>query len=196
MLHSVIRPSTDRARATGPANSTAWPRAMSDPQRPMTNRMTSLAVTSGASVPSSVMRICFGVFHASVCVASTCTTSVVPVARPSAPIPPTVQAWLSGQATVLPGSAIASSGEMTCTMPCRRLSVPSRVMPSSAAPARVRAKKGALSPMVASVRPAEVATMWSVTATVRSGRRTVRPDLRSFAKACGACRSWMTCRST
>ena len=169
---------------------------MSDPKWPITNRIRSFAVTSGASVPSSVMRICFGRFSASVCVASTCTSSVVPVARPSAPTPPTVQAWLSGQATVLPGKAMPSSGEMTCTMPWNALSVPSSRMPSSAAPARVRARNGALSAIVASLRPAEVATMWSVTATVRSGRRTARPVRRSLVKACGACRSCSTWRST
>ncbi len=91
---------------------------------------------------------------------------------------------------------MASSGETTCTMPCSGSPVPSTRMPSAAAPERVRSRKGALPAMEASVRPGRVDTMWSVTATVRSGRRTAWPERARRAKAGGACRSWITCRST
>ena len=40
-----------------------------------------------------------------------------------------------------------------------------------------------------------VGTLWSAVATVRSGRRTLRPAVRSPSKACGLVISCMRCRS-
>ncbi|TSE23348.1 hypothetical protein Tsedi_02243 [Tepidimonas sediminis] len=57
----------------------------------------------------------------SVCVASTCSTSLVPMPCASAPNAPWVLVWLSPQTTVMPGSVAPFSGPMTCTMPWRLL---------------------------------------------------------------------------
>ena len=49
----------------------------------------------------------------------------------------------------------------------------------------------------AAVQPAAaVGVEWSMVATVRSGRRTLRPRSRSSAKAWGEVTSWTRCRST
>ena len=51
------------------------------------------------------------------CVASTCSTSLVPMPKASAPNAPCVEVWLSPQTMVCPGCVMPSSGPMTCTMP-------------------------------------------------------------------------------
>ena len=51
------------------------------------------------------------------CVASTFSTSLVPMPKASAPNAPCVAVWLSPQTTVMPGCVRPSSGPMTCTMP-------------------------------------------------------------------------------
>jgi hypothetical protein len=56
----------------------------------------------------------------SVCVASTCSTSLVPMPWASAPKAPWVEVWLSPQTTVMPGSVAPCSGPITWTMPWRR----------------------------------------------------------------------------
>ena len=60
MLQMVMRPSMERARMAEPAYSTTQPVAPAVPMRPMMCRMTSLAVTPGASVPSTLMRKVWG----------------------------------------------------------------------------------------------------------------------------------------
>ena len=50
--------------------------------------------------------------------ASTCSTSLVPMPNASAPNAPCVAVWLSPQTTVMPGCVSPSSGPITCTMPC------------------------------------------------------------------------------
>ena len=57
-------------------------------------------------------------FCSSVWVASTCSTSEVPMPKASAPKAPCVLVWLSPQTMVVPGRVKPSSGPMTCTMPC------------------------------------------------------------------------------
>ncbi|CFW07453.1 Uncharacterised protein [Bordetella pertussis] len=54
---------------------------------------------------------------ARVWVASTCSASEVPMPQAQAPSAPSVEVWLSPQATVMPGSTRPSSGAITCTMP-------------------------------------------------------------------------------
>ena len=49
--------------------------------------------------------------------------------------------------------------------------------------------------MSATVGVPSVGTLWSAVASVRSGRRTVRPASRSPSKACGLVTSWTRCRS-
>jgi len=63
------------------------------------------------------------------CVASACSTCVVPMASGSVPIAPSVVVWLSAQATVIPGCTSPSSGPITCTMPWRASSGPKTRMP-------------------------------------------------------------------
>ena len=58
-------------------------------------------------------------FASSVCVAITCSTSLVPMPCASAPNAPCVLVWLSPQTTVMPGSVAPFSGPITCTMPWR-----------------------------------------------------------------------------
>ena len=65
------------------------------------------------------------------CVASTISTSLVPMPKASAPKAPWVAVWLSPQTTVMPGCVAPCSGPMTCTMPCLSLCTPKQVMPNS-----------------------------------------------------------------
>ena len=61
----------------------------------------------------------FGLGWESVCVASTCSTSLVPIPKASAPNAPCVAVWESPQTMVMPGCVTPSSGPITWTMPCR-----------------------------------------------------------------------------
>ena len=61
--------------------------------------------------------IVLGRTSGSVCVARTCSTSLVPMPNASAPNAPWVLVWLSPQTTVMPGWVRPSCGPMTCTMP-------------------------------------------------------------------------------
>jgi len=69
----------------------------------MMARMMSFAVTPGFSSPSTVMAIVLKGFSGSVCVARTCSTSLVPIPNAIAPKAPCVEVWLSPQTTVIPG---------------------------------------------------------------------------------------------
>ena len=60
MLHTVIRPSIDSERMAEPRYSMTWPMPPPVPMRPMMARITSLAVTSGGSSPSTSTAIHFG----------------------------------------------------------------------------------------------------------------------------------------
>ena len=53
------------------------------------------------------------------CVASTCSTSLVPIPKASAPNAPCVEVCESPQTIVMPGWVTPSSGPITCTIPCR-----------------------------------------------------------------------------
>ena len=52
--------------------------------------------------------------------ASTCSTSLVPIPNASAPKAPCVEVCESPQTIVMPGWVIPISGPITCTMPWRR----------------------------------------------------------------------------
>ena len=54
-----------------------------------------------------------------VCVAITCSTSLVPMPCASAPNAPWVEVCESPQTTVMPGRVAPLSGPITCTMPWR-----------------------------------------------------------------------------
>ena len=85
----------------------------------MMNRAMSLAVVPAGMVPSTLMRMRFGFFWIRHCVASTCSTSEVPMPWASAPKAPWVEVWLSPQTIVMPGWVTPNSGPITWTMPCR-----------------------------------------------------------------------------
>ena len=80
----------------------------------------SLAVTPSGSFPSTRTSMFFAFFWISVWVASTCSTSEVPMPCARAPKAPCVEVWLSPQTMVMPGSVKPCSGPMMWTMPWRR----------------------------------------------------------------------------
>ena len=77
----------------------------------------SLAVTPGWSRPSTRTSNVFGRRWSSDWVASTCSTSVVPMPNASAPNAPCVAVCESPHTIVMPGCVSPSSGPMTWTMP-------------------------------------------------------------------------------
>ncbi len=88
ILHSVMRPSMLNASTAGPQNSTTWPLPPPLPVLPMIASAISLAVMPGAVCPTTsifmvLARDCFSVW-----VASTCSTSEVPIPNASAPKAP------------------------------------------------------------------------------------------------------------
>jgi hypothetical protein len=84
----------------------------------MTARMMSLGSRPGASRPVTSMPKDVGVRPCqSVCVARTCSTSLVPMPKASAPKAPWVLVWLSPQTIVRPGRVRPSSGPITWTIP-------------------------------------------------------------------------------
>ena len=91
----------------------------------------SLAVTPSGSSPTKSSSIVFGFRCGSVCVASTCSTSDVPMPKASAPSAPCVDVWLSPQTIVIPGCESPSSGPITCTIPSRPLPVAYSRTPNS-----------------------------------------------------------------
>ena len=113
----------------------------------------------------------------SVWVASTCSTSDVPMPKASAPNAPWVAVWLSPHTMVVPGRVKPCSGPMMWTMPLRGSSKWNRSTPNSSQ-LRIRVSIWSWeSSLTASLR--SVAMLWSMTAMVASGRRTLRPACRS-----------------
>jgi hypothetical protein len=165
------------------------------PMRAMIDRTTSLAVTPAASAPSTVMAIVPGFTCGRVCVASTCSTSLVPIPNASAPNAPCVEVWLSPHTRVMPGWVSPCSGPMTCTMPRTGSPIPNRRMPNSA---QFLASTSICFAEIGSSTGRSrlvVGLLWSMVDTVRSGRRTVRPLRRNPSKAWGEVTSCTRCRS-
>ena len=123
MLQIVIRPSIDRARTASPVYSITWPRPPETPNWPIAASTMSFADKPNGSAPSKRTSIVCGRYCGSVCVASTCSTSDVPIPNASAPNAPCVEVWLSPQTIVIPGCVTPSSGPITWTMPSRPLPV-------------------------------------------------------------------------
>jgi hypothetical protein len=143
------------------------------------------------------MTIECGLRWASVCVARTCSTSLVPMPKASAPKAPCVAVCESPQTIVMPGWVTPSSGPITCTIPWR--SEPSEYTgtPNSA---QLRSSvctctRESSSRMRAATGVSSVGTLWSAVASVRSGRRTLRPASRRPSNACGLVTSWTRWRS-
>ncbi len=195
MLQTVIRPAIDSARIASPRYSITEPTPPPGPSARTMPRTRSLAERSSPSLPSTVTDIAAGLTCRSVWVASTCSTSVVPIPNASAPNAPCVEVWLSPQTTVIPGWVSPSCGPMTCTMPCSMLPRPCSVMPCAAQFCRSLAICAAASGSAIGLSRPVVGTSWSIVATVRSGRRTLRPASSRPSKACGDVTSCTRCRS-
>ncbi len=106
MLQTVIRSSMDTLRITSPVYSMTYPVAPAVPIRPMMARMMSLAVTPGRSVPLTRISIVWALAGAGVWVARTCSTSLVPIPKASAPKAP----WVRGVA-VAADNGFAGQGQ-------------------------------------------------------------------------------------
>jgi len=117
MLQTVIRPSIESASIAGPAYSIAWPTPPETPMRPIAPSTRSFAVTPNGVSPTKRISIVFGFVWISVCVASTCSTSDVPIPNASAPNAPCVEVCESPHTIVMPGCVAPSSGLITCTIP-------------------------------------------------------------------------------
>ena len=117
----------------------------------------------------------------------------------SAPNAPWVLVWLSPQTIVLPGCVAPSSGPMMCTMPRRSSCRPISSRPNSAQfCSSWRICFAADSSAIGTppkICAESVGVEWSIVTSVRSGRRTLRPRLRSTENACGEVTSWVRCRS-
>ena len=117
MLQTLIRSSIDIARKVEPVYSRTWPVPPSTPSRLRMPSATSLAATPTGSSPSTRTSIVPGLLRRRHWVASTCSTSEVPMPSANAPKAPWVEVWLSPQAITVPGRVRPSSGPMMWTMP-------------------------------------------------------------------------------
>src|SRR5580693_7447296 len=157
----------------------------------------SFAVTPSGSLPLTVTRMFLECWARRVWVASTCSTSEVPMPKASAPKAPWVEVCESPQTIVIPGWVTPSSGPITCTIPCR--SEPSEYTgtPNSS---QLRSSvstctRESSSLMRAATGVPSVGVLWSAVASVRSGRRSLRPASRRLSNACGLVTSCTRCRS-
>ncbi len=87
-------------------------------------------------MPSTVIAIVLNGLSGSVWVASTCSTSLVPMPNASAPKAPWVEVCESPQTIVMPGWVSPSCGPTTCTMPCSRSPIGYSGTPNSSQLAR------------------------------------------------------------
>ena len=157
--------------------------------------MMSFAVAPIGSAPFTVIAIVLNGASGSVWVASTCSTSDVPMPNASAPNAPCVEVCESPQTTVRPGIVRPSCGPTWCTMPWSASPRECSRTPNSLALFRsvsicVRDVVSAIGRSMSSV-----GVLWSSVASVRSGRRTGRPASRSPSKAWGLVTSCTRCRS-
>ena len=185
MLQIVIRPSIDSDSMAEPRYSITWPCPPPVPILAMTARMMSLALTLGGSWPSTLTAMVLNGRSGSVWVASTCSTSDVPMPMASAPKAPWVEVWLSPQTTVIPGWVNPSCGPMMCTMPCSASPIGCSRMPNSSQLRRSVSTCVRETGSTIGLSMSTVGTLWSSVAIVRSGRRTGRPASRRPSKACG-----------
>ena len=159
----------------------------------MIARMMSLLVVPLGSCPSTVIAMVLNGASGRVWVASTCSTSLVPMPNASAPNAPWVEVCESPQTTVSPGWVSPSWGPTWCTIPWSASPSEWIRMPNSAALLRsvwiwVRLVGSAIGRSMSSV-----GVLWSSVAIVRSGRRTGRPASRRPSNACGlvtSCTRW------
>ncbi len=152
-------------------------------------------MTPAGRLPLIVTAMVFGLACIRVWVASTCSTSEVPMPNAIAPNAPWVLVWLSPQTIVMPGWVSPSCGPTTCTMPCSMSPSGCRRTPKSAQFLR-RVSTWVLDTGSAiGLSQSIVGTLWSSVARVRSGRRTDRLASRRPSNACGLVTSWIRWRS-
>ena len=153
-------------------------------------------IAATSSIPVTTTRIWSGIFCHSACVASTCSTSEVPIPKAMAPNAPSVPVWESPQTTVIPGWTSPDSGPMIWTIPCRGSSMSNRAIP---APRAFSRKAWICSRLprssIRTERSGVVGTLWSGTASIAPGRRTDRPAAARPANAWGLVTSCTRCRS-
>ena len=196
MLQMVIRCSMVSARMASPRYSNTWPVPPPTPIRAISARMMSLLLTPGARRPSIRTSYVFGSRWRRVWVASTISTSLVPIPNASAPNAPCVLVCESPQTMVIPGWVSPICGPITWTIPCDGEPIPWSGTPNS------RQLSSSLEIWAAAAMSSMgrsrgvVGIEWSAVATVCDGRRTVRPRWRSPVKACGEVTSWTRWRST
>jgi len=195
MLQIVMRPAMSSARMASPAYSSTLPVPPAVPISRIRRRMKSLAPTHLPGRPENVARIARLRRCHSVCVASTCSTSLVPMPNASAPNAPCVAVWESPQTIVSPGRVRPSSGAMMCTMPVEGSPMPNSCRPNSAQ-FFLSASICACAIRSMMFWGSTVGTLWSMVATFSLGRRTWRPASRSPSNACGLVTSWTSWRST
>ena len=121
--------------------------------------------------------IFLGLTCQSVCVAKTCSTSLVPIPKAIAPKAPWVAVWLSPQTINLPGCVRPVSGPTICTIPCLSepcgaLSIPNSMTFSASLSICALEITSLISKIFT------VGTLWSKVPKVRSGRLTLRPASR------------------
>ena len=130
--------------------------------------------------------------------ASTCSTSLVPIPIASAPKAPWVAVWESPQTIVMPGCVMPISGPITWTIPWRVdpsewIGTPNSAQLRSSVSTCTRESWSRI--CSAAVEPS-VGTLWSAVARVRSGRRTFLPASRRASNACAEVTSCTRWRST
>jgi hypothetical protein len=156
MLQTVMRPSIDSDRIALPRYSSTFPTPPPVPMRAMIARMTSLAETPAGRSPSMVTAIVPGLACGSVCVARTCSTSLVPMPKASAPNAPCVLVCESPQTITMPGCVRPICGPITWTMPWPAWPVGNSVTPKSA---QLRASASICCWLIVSTGPGAVGTL-------------------------------------
>mmetsp|Transcript_31367 Transcript_31367/g.69168 ORF Transcript_31367/g.69168 Transcript_31367/m.69168 type:complete len:213 (+) Transcript_31367:1127-1765(+) len=199
MLQIDMRASIERDCTAAPANSITWPLPPAVPIVPIICNATSFEVTPGLSAPSTRMRMFLPLACTSVCVASTCSTSEVPMPNARAPKAPCVAVWESPHTIVEPGRVKPCSGPIMCTIPCLESSSPKYVRPksrtfsSSVSTCVLLSASLIKDAMSVKAERSLVGTLWSTVARVQSGRRTRRLAVRRPSKAWGevtSCTRW------
>ena len=172
MLQMVIRASIESASMAGPRYSTTYPWPPPVPVCVINVSTRSLAVTPSLSSPVTFTASVLGRSCISVWVASTCSTSLVPMPKASAPNAPWVLVCESPQTIVRPGWVRPSCGPMMCTIPWSRSPSACSRMPNSSALRRRVSTWVRLTGSAIGLSQSRVGTLWSSVAIVRSGRRT------------------------
>ena len=116
-LQSVSRPSIERERTAEPAYSTKYPVAPEVVSFIISQSAMSLAVTPLASFPSTLILIDLGFCWSMHWLASTISTSLVPIPNATAPTAPWMEVCESPQTMVIPGRDRPFSGPTTWMMP-------------------------------------------------------------------------------